>query len=146
MASAAPPATPPAANGPASGPLTQSEMYRNYNFLLRIDSTEVKCTELLALGVRIAPVLYRESGPRAVCGGSGGFSVRRAGPRDPERAPGLDGIVPAGMAGLGERSPGARGRWLGFVARRAGIGEPAEPHAPRPTEPREPVESQLPQS
>ena len=62
MATAAPPATPPAADAPAAGPLVQSEMYRNYNFLLRIDSTEAKFTECLGLGVRIEPIRYRESG------------------------------------------------------------------------------------
>lgn len=61
MASAPP--TPPAGDAPAaSGPLVPSEMYRNYNFLLRLDSTEVKFTECIGLGVRIEPIRYRESG------------------------------------------------------------------------------------
>lgn len=46
----------------ASGPLAASEMYRNYNFLLRLDSTEVRFTECLGLGMRIEPIRYRESG------------------------------------------------------------------------------------
>ena len=43
MATAAPPATPPAGGAaPAAGPLVQSEMYRNYNFLLRVESAEIE--------------------------------------------------------------------------------------------------------
>jgi len=37
-------------------------MYRNYNFLLRVDKTEARFTECLGLGVRIEPIRYRESG------------------------------------------------------------------------------------
>jgi len=61
----APPATPPAANAAAT-PLAQSEMYRNYNFLLRIDTTEIRFTECIGLGMRIEPVRYRESGQQSV--------------------------------------------------------------------------------
>ena len=65
MATAAPPpATPPA--GAAAGPLVPSEMYRNYNFLLRVESAEVKFTECIGLGVRIEPIRYRESGNSGV--------------------------------------------------------------------------------
>ena len=66
MATAAPPATPPAADAPAAAPLTASEMYRNYNFLLRVEATEVKFTECIGLGVRIEPIRYRESGTPGV--------------------------------------------------------------------------------
>lgn len=66
MASA-PPATPPAGNAPPStGPLAQSEMYRNYNFLLRIDTAEIRFTECIGLGMRIEPVRYRESGQHSI--------------------------------------------------------------------------------
>lgn len=65
MASA-PPATPPAAGAAAATPLAQSEMYRNYNFLLRIDTGEVRFTECIGLGMRIEPIRYRESGQRSV--------------------------------------------------------------------------------
>lgn len=61
----APPATPPAA-GAAATPLMPSEMYRNYNFLLRVETTEVKFTECIGLGVRIEPIRYRESGNSGV--------------------------------------------------------------------------------
>lgn len=64
MASA-PPATPPAAAA-ATGPLAQSEMYRNYNFLLRIESAEIRFTECIGLGMRIEPIRYRESGMRSI--------------------------------------------------------------------------------
>jgi len=66
MASAAPPATPPAGAAPAAGPLVQSEMYRNYNFLLRVDSNEIHFTECLGLGMRIEPIRYRESGAHSI--------------------------------------------------------------------------------
>lgn len=65
MASA-PPATPPAGNAASTGPLTQSEMYRNYNFLLRVDANEIRFTECLGLGMRIEPIRYRESGARSI--------------------------------------------------------------------------------
>lgn len=65
MATAAPPATPPAGDAPAT-PLTPSEMYRNYNFLLRVENTEVKFTECIGLGMRIEPIRYRESGTPGV--------------------------------------------------------------------------------
>jgi phage tail-like protein len=65
MASA-PPATPPAGAAPATGPLAQSEMYRNYNFLLRVESNEMRFTECIGLGMRIEPVRYRESGARSI--------------------------------------------------------------------------------
>ena len=61
MASA-PPATPPAASAATASPLAPSEMYRNYNFLLRIDTGEVRFTECIGLGMRIEPIRYRESG------------------------------------------------------------------------------------
>jgi len=41
-------------------------MYRNYNFLLRLDATEVRFTECLGLGMRIEPIRYRESGVSGV--------------------------------------------------------------------------------
>jgi len=41
-------------------------MYRNYNFLLRIDTGEVRFTECIGLGMRIEPVRYRESGMHSV--------------------------------------------------------------------------------
>ena len=62
MASAAPPAAPPAGPAPAAGPLAQSEMYRNYNFLLRVDAAEIRFTECIGLGIRVEPIRYRESG------------------------------------------------------------------------------------
>lgn len=66
MASA-PPATPPAGNAaPAAGPLTPSEMYRNYNFLLRVEAAEIRFTECIGLGMRIEPIRYRESGARSI--------------------------------------------------------------------------------
>lgn len=66
MASA-PPKTPPAAGAqPAAGPLAASEMYRNYNFLLRIDTSEIRFTECIGLGMRIEPIRYRESGAQSV--------------------------------------------------------------------------------
>lgn len=65
MASA-PPATPPAGNTAATAPLAASEMYRNYNFLLRIETSEVRFTECLGLGMRIEPIRYRESGQQSV--------------------------------------------------------------------------------
>jgi phage tail-like protein len=64
--------TPPQAQPPAQGqanaqtPLTASELYRNYNFLLRLDATEVRFTECLGLGMRIEPIRYRESGAGGV--------------------------------------------------------------------------------
>lgn len=63
----APPATPQQAqtNAPA-GPLAASEMYRNYNFLLRIDQAEIKFTECTGLGMRIEPIRYRESGQHSI--------------------------------------------------------------------------------
>ena len=61
----APPATPAAGAAPAAGPLAQSEMYRNYNFLLRIDANEIHFTECIGLGIRIEPIRYRESGARS---------------------------------------------------------------------------------
>ncbi|GGI74041.1 hypothetical protein GCM10007973_08610 [Polymorphobacter multimanifer] len=50
----------------AQAPLAQSEMYRNYNFVLRLDATEVRFTECLGLGVRIEPIRYRESGAGSI--------------------------------------------------------------------------------
>ena len=64
MASA-PPATPPAAQA-ATSPVVPSEMYRNYNFLLRIETAEIRFTECIDLGMRIEPIRYRESGARSV--------------------------------------------------------------------------------
>ena len=63
MASAPPQAQ--AAAG-AQSALAPSEMYRNYNFLLRINATEVRFTECLGLGLRIERVLYRESGATGI--------------------------------------------------------------------------------
>jgi phage tail-like protein len=65
MASA-PPATPPAGNAAQATPLAASEMYRNYNFLLRIDTSEIRFTECLGLGMRIEPIRYRESGSQSL--------------------------------------------------------------------------------
>lgn len=64
----APASTPAAAAAAGSqpNPLVQSELYRNYNFLLRINAAEVKFTECLNLGVRIEPIRYRESGASGV--------------------------------------------------------------------------------
>jgi phage tail-like protein len=63
MATAAPPPPPPPPGAPAAAsPLALSELYRNYNFLLRVENTEVKFTECIGLGVRIEPIRYRESG------------------------------------------------------------------------------------
>ena len=48
MATAAPPpATPPA--GAAAGPLVPSEMFRNYNFLLRVESAEPPVEDLTSV-------------------------------------------------------------------------------------------------
>ena len=67
MATAAPPAAPPAGGAtPAAGPLVQSEMYRNYNFLLRVESAEIRFTECIGLGMRIEPIRFRESGQRSI--------------------------------------------------------------------------------
>jgi len=63
MASAPP--SPPAASQGAK-PLAASEMYRNYNFLLRIETSEIRFTECLGLGMRIEPIRYRESGQQSV--------------------------------------------------------------------------------
>ncbi len=41
-------------------------MYRNYNFLLRLDATEIRFTECLGLGMRIEPIRYRESGAGSI--------------------------------------------------------------------------------
>lgn len=59
---------PPAAQSAqaTAGPLAAAEMYRNYNFLLRLDATEVRFTECLGLGMRIEPIRYRESGNSGV--------------------------------------------------------------------------------
>jgi phage tail-like protein len=65
MASA-PPAAPAAGSAPAAGPLAQSEMYRNYNFLLRVEAAEIRFTECIGLGMRIEPIRYRESGMRSI--------------------------------------------------------------------------------
>ena len=63
----APPATPPAADAAAAAtPLVPSEMYRNYNFILRVETAEVRFTECIGLGMRIEPIRYRESGQRAI--------------------------------------------------------------------------------
>ena len=64
MASA-PPTTPPAAQA-ATTPVVPSEMYRNYNFLLRVETAEIRFTECVGLGMRIEPIRYRESGARSV--------------------------------------------------------------------------------
>ena len=61
-----PPPTPPAAAASTGSPLAASEMYRNYNFLLRIDTNEIRFTECLGLGMRIEPVRYRESGAQSI--------------------------------------------------------------------------------
>ena len=65
MASAPPQGQAPA-SGQAATPLAASEMYRNYNFLLRLDATEIRFTECLGLGMRIEPVRYRESGAGSI--------------------------------------------------------------------------------
>ncbi len=83
---------------------------------------------------------------RAILGRFARFLVRIARTLDPALATAPYWVMPERMAALRQRYPGAPEHWLEFVARRAAIGEPAEPHAPPPTEPREPVESQLPQS
>jgi phage tail-like protein len=63
----APPATPPASNAATpTGPLVPSEMYRNYNFLLRVETGEIRFTECIGLGMRIEPIRYRESGQRSI--------------------------------------------------------------------------------
>ena len=61
MATAPPAAQPPAGAAPAAqaGP---SEMLRNYNFVLSLDSADIHFTECLGLGMRIEPIRYRESG------------------------------------------------------------------------------------
>lgn len=64
MASA-PPTTPPAAQA-ATSPVVRSEMYRNFNFLLRIETAEIRFTECIGLGMRIEPIRYRESGARSI--------------------------------------------------------------------------------
>ena len=58
----APPTTPPADGAAPAAVRGPSEMFRNYNFLLRVEAAEVKFTECLGLGVRIEPIRYRESG------------------------------------------------------------------------------------
>jgi phage tail-like protein len=66
MASA-PPEQQPGAKKPQQGsPLTSSEMYRNYNFLLRIDAAEIRFTECIGIGMRISPIRYRESGAGSI--------------------------------------------------------------------------------
>lgn len=57
---------PPAAGQGAASPLAASEMYRNYNFVLRLDATEARFTECLGLGMRIEPIRFRESGAGSV--------------------------------------------------------------------------------
>ena len=64
MASAPPAGA--ATGGAAATPLAASEMYRNYNFLLRLDATEIRFTECLGLGMRIEPIRYRESGAGSI--------------------------------------------------------------------------------
>jgi hypothetical protein len=66
MASAAPPANQQGKPNAAAGPLAASEMYRNYNFLLRINQTEIRFTECIGLGMRIEPIRYRESGQHSI--------------------------------------------------------------------------------
>jgi phage tail-like protein len=66
MASAAQPNQQKPKADAAAGPLTASEMYRNYNFLLRIDQTEIRFTECIGLGMRIEPIRYRESGQHSI--------------------------------------------------------------------------------
>ena len=66
MATPAPPPATPPGDAAAATPLTPSEMFRNYNFLLRVETTEVKFTECIGLGVRIEPIRYRESGNSGV--------------------------------------------------------------------------------
>lgn len=55
----APPPTDAAA--PAAAP-AQSEMFRNYNFVVELPIGTLRFTECLGLGMRIEPVRYRESG------------------------------------------------------------------------------------
>lgn len=59
-------ASAPPTAAPGASPLAASEMYRNYNFVLRLDATEVRFTECLGLGMRVEPIRYRESGAGAV--------------------------------------------------------------------------------
>jgi phage tail-like protein len=66
MATAAPPPAAPPAGDAAAGPLAPSEMYRNYNFLMRVETTEIRFTECIGLGMRIEPVRYRESGAHSI--------------------------------------------------------------------------------
>jgi phage tail-like protein len=65
MASA-PPQTPPAPKAQAPQQPGASEMYRNYNFLLRIDAAEVRFTECVGIGMRVHPIRYRESGAGSI--------------------------------------------------------------------------------
>lgn len=70
MASA-PSATPPAGNPPpATGPLAPSELYRNYNFLLRVEAAEFRFTECIGLGMRREPIRWPDgsSTVRALAG------------------------------------------------------------------------------
>lgn len=64
MASA-PPTTPPA-SAAAATPVVPSEMYRNFNFLLRVETAEIRFTECIGLGMRIEPIRYRESGAHSI--------------------------------------------------------------------------------
>lgn len=67
MATAPPAAeTPPANGNDTQAVVTPSEMYRNYNFLLRIETTEIRFTECIGLGMRIEPIRYRESGQHSI--------------------------------------------------------------------------------
>jgi hypothetical protein len=82
---------------------------------------------------------------RAILGRFARFLVRIARTLDPASATAPYWVVPERMAALRQRYPGAPEHWLEFVARRAAVGDPVEPHAPSP-DPRPSAEAQLPQA
>lgn len=66
MATQAPETPPPPAEGAAPAAVAQSDMFRNYNFLLQLEIGQLRFTECLGLGMRIEPVRFRESGAGGV--------------------------------------------------------------------------------
>jgi phage tail-like protein len=66
MGTAAPETPPPAGGAAAPAAALQSEMFRNYNFIVELPIGTLHFTECLGLGMRIEPVRYRESGAGSV--------------------------------------------------------------------------------
>jgi hypothetical protein len=69
---------------------------------------------------------------RAILGGFARFLVRIARTLDPALATAPYWVMPERMANLRQQYPGAPEHWLEFVARRAAIGQSAEPSASPP--------------